>query len=115
MGGASGPLRFAPGWAVKCYFRSTLRVGVRELRQNLSVYLRRIEAGESFQVTDRGRPVAILGPLPGRQGIIERMIADGDITPATRDPSTLGVPEPSPVPLKMSLSEALELLRADER
>ena len=40
-------------------------VGVRELRQNLSVYLRRVEAGESLPVTDRGRPVALLGPLPG--------------------------------------------------
>ncbi|HXI18655.1 MAG TPA: type II toxin-antitoxin system prevent-host-death family antitoxin [Chloroflexota bacterium] len=40
-------------------------VGVRELRQNLSVYLRRVEAGETLRVTDRGRPVALLGPLPG--------------------------------------------------
>ena len=36
------------------------RVGVRELRQNLSVYLRRVEQGEAFEVTDHGRPVARL-------------------------------------------------------
>jgi prevent-host-death family protein len=36
------------------------RVGVRELRQNLSVYLERIALGETLEVTDRGQPVAIL-------------------------------------------------------
>ena len=92
-----------------------MRVGVRELRQNLSVYLRRIEAGESFEVTDRGRPVAVLGPLPGRTSIIDRMIADGEAIPATRDPSTIKAPGPSPIPLKMTGSEALALLRSDER
>jgi prevent-host-death family protein len=39
------------------------RVGVRELRQNLSVYLRRVQEGEALEVTERGRPVALLGPL----------------------------------------------------
>jgi len=32
------------------------RVGVRELRQNLSRWLRRVENGESFEVTDRAGP-----------------------------------------------------------
>jgi prevent-host-death family protein len=35
-------------------------VGVRELRQNLSVYLGRVSAGERFVVTDRREPVAEL-------------------------------------------------------
>lgn len=39
------------------------RVGVRELRQNLSVYLRRVRRGESLEVTERGSPVAVLKPL----------------------------------------------------
>ena len=38
-------------------------VGVAELRQNLSVYLRRVAAGERLTVTDRNRPVAELVPL----------------------------------------------------
>jgi prevent-host-death family protein len=38
-------------------------VGVRELRQNLSVYLRRVARGERFVVTDRREPVAELVPL----------------------------------------------------
>ena len=39
------------------------RVGIRELRQNLTVYLRRVQRGETLEVTDRGRPVAVIGPL----------------------------------------------------
>lgn len=38
--------------------------GVRELKDHLTRYLRRTRAGESVVVTDRGRPVAILGPIP---------------------------------------------------
>ncbi|MGD0196641.1 MAG: type II toxin-antitoxin system prevent-host-death family antitoxin, partial [Solirubrobacteraceae bacterium] len=39
-------------------------VGVAELRQNLSKYLRLVERGERLVVTDRNRPVAELGPPP---------------------------------------------------
>ena len=38
------------------------RIGVRELRQNASAYLARVSLGESIEVTDRGRPVALLVP-----------------------------------------------------
>jgi prevent-host-death family protein len=37
-------------------------VGVRELRDNLSEYLRRVEAGEQLLITDRGRPIGEIGP-----------------------------------------------------
>jgi len=40
----------------------TGRVGVRELRQNLSRYLERVKAGEGLVVTERGREVARLIP-----------------------------------------------------
>ena len=36
------------------------RVGVRELRRQASAILRRVAAGETVEITDRGRPVAIL-------------------------------------------------------
>jgi prevent-host-death family protein len=51
-------------------------VGVRELKQHLSEYLDRAERGEILRVTDRGRPKALLGPLPGRARVQEG-IADG--------------------------------------
>ncbi|MDP9419381.1 MAG: type II toxin-antitoxin system prevent-host-death family antitoxin [Actinomycetota bacterium] len=37
-------------------------IGVRELRQNVSEWLRRAQAGERIQVTKRGQVVAVLGP-----------------------------------------------------
>ena len=58
-------------------------VGVRELKQRLSEYLDRAERGELLQVTDRGRPKAMLGPLPGRARI-EEGVAGGWIAPAAR-------------------------------
>ena len=57
-------------------------VGVRELRQNLSVYLERVVAGESLEVTDRGRAVAMLVPLGPRATLVDRLIASGRATPA---------------------------------
>lgn len=36
------------------------RIRVGELRRRASAILRRVAAGEAFEVTDRGRPVAIL-------------------------------------------------------
>ncbi len=66
--------------------RPNERVGIRELRQNLSVYVKRVrEEGRAYEVTERGEPVARLTPLEGRpMSRIERMIADGRITPASR-------------------------------
>jgi prevent-host-death family protein len=37
-------------------------VGVRELRDNLSDYLRRVREGELLIITDRGKPIGELGP-----------------------------------------------------
>ena len=64
--------------------RAADRVGVRELRQNLSVYLERVVAGERLAVTDRGRPVAMLIPLPPAATLVERLVAEGRAVPASR-------------------------------
>jgi prevent-host-death family protein len=37
-------------------------VGIRELRNRLSQYLKRVRAGERLVVTERGQPVAIISP-----------------------------------------------------
>jgi prevent-host-death family protein len=60
-------------------------VGVRELKQRLSEYLARAERGEVIRVTDRGRPKAVLAPLPGRVRI-EAGIAEGWLTPGSGAP-----------------------------
>jgi prevent-host-death family protein len=58
-----------------------MEVGVRELKEHLSEYLERAAQGEIIRVTDRGRPKAIIAPLPGRllidQGIAEGWIQQG--------------------------------------
>ena len=59
-----------------------VEVGIRELKAHLSEYLERAERGEWVRVTDRGRPKAILGPVPGRARI-EEGISAGWITPGS--------------------------------
>jgi len=60
-------------------------VGVRELKQRLSEYLDRAERGEVLRVTDRGRPKAMLGPLPGRARLAEG-VAEGWIEAGSGQP-----------------------------
>jgi prevent-host-death family protein len=90
------------------------RVGVRELRQNLSVYLRRVQDGQTLEVTERGRPVAVLGPLPETIGILERLEVEGRLSKPKGDLRELLPPPGKPDPgLSRRLHEALEEQRAD--
>ena len=76
-----------------CYVRSgSGEVGVRELRQNLSVYLRRVKAGESVEVKERGRRVAVLAPVSAKASVLDRLVAAGRATAATQDLLALGPP-----------------------
>ena len=99
-----------------CYMRTKQQqkqqkqVGVRELRQNLSVHLRRVLRGETLEVTDRGRAVAVLAPLPPPSSALERIRAEGRLTPASGDLLALKRP---PMPVSRRGSEALEAQRAD--
>jgi prevent-host-death family protein len=87
-------------------------VGVRELRQRASELLRLVEAGESIEITDRGRPVALLSPMP--QGSpLARLRAAGETEPATGDINDL--PPPLKLPVAASPSARLAQLRRDER
>jgi prevent-host-death family protein len=52
------------------------RVGIREMRQNLSRYAQRARRGESFIITDRGAEVAQLVPAPARASAIDRLVAE---------------------------------------
>jgi prevent-host-death family protein len=85
-------------------------VGVAKLRQNLSVYLRRVEQGERLIVTDRNRPVAELGPPASSGAALDRLIAEGRVS----RPIRRGLPEP----LQLSgdpraLSRALDEVRGE--
>jgi prevent-host-death family protein len=90
---------------------SGVSVGVRELRQNLSVYLRRVAAGETLRVTERGRPVAVLSPLPGHGTVRDRLIAEGRLLPGNGD--LLDLPSPLRLPAAMSGKMALGVEREE--
>ncbi len=85
-------------------------IGVAQLRQNLSKYLRLVERGERLVVTDRNRPVAELGPPPATGDALDRLIAEGRVSRPVR--SRL------PEPLQLAgdphaLSRALDEIRGE--
>jgi antitoxin (DNA-binding transcriptional repressor) of toxin-antitoxin stability system len=65
-------------------------VGVRELKNRLSEYLREVRAGESVLVTDRGEVVAEFSP-PGH-GQVDPSVPAGLCALARRGLATLGSP-----------------------
>jgi prevent-host-death family protein len=56
-------------------------IGVRELRQNASKYLRDVKRGETVEVTERGEPVARLVPVPGKESTVDRRVGEGRLIP----------------------------------
>ncbi len=88
-------------------------IGVRELRQQASRYLRDVERGAAIEVTDRGRPVARIVPLRAPTSV-DGLIAAGAIIPSRGDPLEIGAPlaPAKGVPLP---SEQLAAMRRAER
>jgi prevent-host-death family protein len=63
------------GSPTMCHRQHKASTGTRELRQRASELLRRVEAGETIEITDRGRPVAVLAPLPDQRPIDRLQLA----------------------------------------
>lgn len=82
------------------YIKEMMTVGIRELKNRLSEYLRLVRSGELVQVTDRGTVVAEIR-APGAAGRavdipdgLRRLALDGDLTPGLpNDPALYDVPE----------------------
>lgn len=87
-------------------------VGVRELRQQASAVLRRVAAGETIVVTDRGRPVARLTPYGPNN--IEALRQAGRVREALR-PMREAPPPVAPPPDGPTAAEALAAARENER
>ncbi len=86
------------------------RIGLRELRQNASAYIARVQAGEVIEVTVRGELVGRI--VPASESSWDRLVEEGHVrAPAGR----VSITEIEPVHLKGSLSRDLEQLRQDER
>lgn len=94
-----------------CYMEAhPSHVGVRELRQNLSVYLARVKRGETLTVTEHRQVVATLRPVDSHSPI-DRLVAEGRATPAARPPGAL--PRALKLKLKTPLSRILDQVRED--
>lgn len=86
------------------------RIGVRELRQHASRYLARVESGESLEVTDRGRPVALLVPL--RADPWESLVGTGRVVPPTEGGDVV---DEGPGAYDVDASGRLVVMRDQER
>jgi prevent-host-death family protein len=84
------------------------RIGVRELRQHASRYLDRVKSGETVEVTERGRLIALLVPPDPARDARERLIAEGRLIPAS---GALRLPQR--IKIDMSSQDVLKELRED--
>jgi len=89
------------------------RIGLRQLQQNAAAAVRRVQKGEPLEVTDRGRPVALLVPLNMR-GALDALDAAGRLSRADGDLLEIGPPPPLP-PGAEAPSRVLARLRDRER
>lgn len=81
---------------------------MRALKQNASAVVAEVASGRIVTITDRGRPVAQMTPIPASR--LQALIGAGRARPARRRIGDLGPPPAGP-----ALSEVLRSMRDDER
>jgi prevent-host-death family protein len=86
----------------------TTQMGIRELRDSLTGTIRRVQRGETIEVTNHGAPVAVLAPVPADH--LDRLLAAGEVT---RGRPLDGGLHRYPVTGEVSASEAIEEDRAE--
>lgn len=65
-----------------------VKVSVSELKARLSEHIRRVKGGEEVLVTERGRVVAVLAPLPpprSTEDELDILVEAGSVRPAKRE------------------------------
>ncbi len=98
----------APG-SYSGYEMST--VGVKELKNRLTHYLRRAKEGEEVVVTERGRPIALIQPIGSAQPVqslearLARLAAQGLVTLPTRRPRRIRPVKIAGPPLSRTILE----------
>ena len=86
------------------------RIGVRELRQHASRYLALVARGERIEVTDRGKPIAMLVPV--QASAWDDLLTSGRVSPPEDD---LDVADEEPVDYGVDASSRLRAMRDLER
>lgn len=89
-------------------------VGIRELRQHASRYVRMAQAGQRIPVTDRGKLVAYLVPAGETGTLLDRLAESGDYLPPAGPIGDL-LPPPGVTEGRRPLSEVVAELRDEER
>lgn len=86
------------------------RIGIRELREDLSRAIRRVRGGEALEITDRGEPVARIVPVGTAPARLSDLVAAGKL----RSPRSAGsLPRPLAMRSLMTSEEAIDLLRGE--
>lgn len=91
------------------------RIGVRELRQNASRYLAMVKAGETVEVTERGRLVAVLSPPRAARISRDELVAAGRLIPATSPSGRLRSSRPVSVAAREPTNQELLDAEREER
>jgi prevent-host-death family protein len=89
--------------------------GIREVKNNLSRYVRDVKKGKRISITEHGRVVAeLVPPRVHRRSRYEELVAKGIIRPALEDGDPLGGEDWDPIPLKSGTwLEELDEVRKD--
>lgn len=93
---------------VRTTVKHMTEVGIRALKQNASAVVATAAAGETVTITDRGRPVAQLTPIPATS--LQRLLDSGRARAPRRDIRELPPPEMGP-----NLTAELAEMRDAER
>jgi prevent-host-death family protein len=87
------------------------RIAIRTLNQDTAGVLARVEAGETVEITNRGRLVARIVPVGG--GELDDLVAAGRVVPASVD-APFTAPG-GPIDPGADSGELLSALRDEER
>ena len=84
-------------------------IGIRALKQNASAVVAQAAAGATLTITDRGRPVAQLSPLPSTR--LQTLLESGRARPARKRLADLAAARPG-APLSAELASMRDAERS---
>lgn len=102
------------------YIGAMTVVSIRELSHETSHALRLVKAGETVEITERGKVIGRIVPAGPEDDVRARLIEEGQLIPATENPESLLATvrrrlATEPVDHENTLTEGLQTMREDER